>query len=391
MQTGGRIRIKGADMTGTVVHWLGLLLLALAAAGCVYQLAALAMLRAFFRRRPVCVSRTEGASLLKPLHGPEPRLTQNLASFLSQDYEGAQQMVCGLSDAADPAAAAVEQLRREHPVRDIELVVRPAPPCANGKVGNLVNMLPAARHDLLVLSDSDMAVGPDYLGIVLGALGQPGIGAVTCLYRGRGDAGFWSRLSAGAISWSALPQMVVGHVTGLARPCMGSTIALRRETLDAIGGFERFADVLADDHAIGAAVTDTGLRIAIPPLLLIHGCGEASLAELWRQKLRWAATIRGVAALGHAGSVITYPLPLALLALPLAPYPAVCLVIVSFGIRLIVAVNVERIAGERSAPLWLLPAIDCIDLLVFIASFFAQTIDWRGNRITMERHGRITV
>jgi ceramide glucosyltransferase len=118
-------------------------------------------------------------------------------------------------------------------------------------VGNLVAMMPLAAHDVLVLSDSDMVVERDYLSIVTGALEQPGVGLVSCLYTGRGDAGVWSRIGAAMISFQQTPNMVFAVTHGLAQPCMGSTIALRRDTLTAIGGFERFADVLADDHAMG--------------------------------------------------------------------------------------------------------------------------------------------
>jgi len=300
------------------------------------------------------------------------------------------QMVCGIVRPADPAGAAVDALQASHPEADISVVRDPTLRGANGKIGNLINMLPAARHDALVLSDSDMSVAPDYLAVVSATLAQPGVGAVTCYYRGRGDAGFWSRVSAGIISHVALPDMVVGYATGLARPCMGSTIALTRETLEAIGGFGRFADVLADDHAVGAAVAELGLRVAIPPLVLTHACTEPSFAALWRQKLRWATTIRSLQPWGYAGSVVTRPLPLALLAALFNPALGLGLVAVALAARLAVARRVDRVTGATSAPLWLLPVIDMVDFLVFAASFFTRTIDWRGSRLTMADAGRIT-
>jgi ceramide glucosyltransferase len=153
-------------------------------------------------------------------------------------------------------------------------------------------MMPLAKHDILILSDSDMVVQPDYLATVTAALAQPGVGLATCLYIGRGDAGPWSEIGAAMISFQQTPNMIFALAHGLAQPCMGSTIALRRETLDAIGGFEAFADVLADDHAMGAAVTAQGLKIAVPPILLDHAGDEATLAQLWRHFLRWAVTIR---------------------------------------------------------------------------------------------------
>ncbi len=330
-----------------------------------------------------------GVTVLKPLHGDEPRLKQNLATFLAQDFVGPIQLVCGIQDPDDPARAAVEELQRDHPAADIALVVDPTRHGANAKVGNLINTMAAAKHDVVVLSDSDMAVGPEYLTVLTTALEQPGVGVITCFYAGRGDVGFWSRISAGIVSYLALPDMVVGYTTGLARPCMGSTIVLARETLAAIGGFERFADVLADDHGIGAAVAQLGLKVEIPPLLLTHACAERSFAALWRQKLRWAATIRGLQPWGYAGSVITRPLPLALLAALFVPSVGLPLALAALAIRSAVVLQVNGIAGTRPAPLWLIPLIDSIDFLVFAASFTVRKVDWRGKRLTIVDEGRV--
>jgi ceramide glucosyltransferase len=170
---------------------------------------------------------------------------------------------------------------------------------------------------------------------------------------------------------------------------MGSTIALDVETLRAIGGFERFAEVLADDYAIGEAVASTGARIEIPPLVLIHGCAEQSLAALWRQKLRWAATIRGVAPWRHAGSVVTYPLPLALLAAILEPRIGLPLVALALAIRFALAAAVNWCAGAKSAAYWIVPLAECTEFMAFLGSFVARKIDWRGSRLTMHGDGRI--
>lgn len=367
---------------------IGIAFAALAAIGVAYQAFAWVMLGRFFRPRSVAPA-SAAVTILKPLHGDEPRLKDNLATFLAQDHAGPVQLLCGINRADDPAQAAVEALRADHPQADIALVRNETGHGANGKVGNLVNMMGAAQHDVLVLSDSDMSVGPDYLATLLATLAGPGVGAATCFYRGRGDGGFWSDLSAGIISHVALPDMVVGYATGLARPCMGSTIALTRETLEAIGGFQRFADVLADDHAIGAAVAERGLAVEIPPLLLTHACTEPSFGALWRQKLRWAATIRGLQPWGYAGSVVTRPLPLALLAVPFLPATGLALIAAALAVRLAVALRVNRIAGARSVALGWLPLIDTIDFLVFAASFTVRKIDWRGNALQIAADGRI--
>lgn len=371
---------------------LGWALLALAAVGTLYTLAA-AVLVGRYRARPLAPpGETPAITILKPLHGEEPALEASLATFLAQDYAGAVQMVCGVADARDPAVAAVEALRAAHPGADIALVADATVHGANAKVSNLANMMAAARHDLLILSDSDIAVAPDYLARIAGALAESGVGAVTCLYHGRGQAGFWSRLTAAGIDWHFLPSVAIGLALGRARPCMGSTIALRRATLERIGGFARFADLLADDHAIGAAVRSLGLAVAVPPLLVAHGCAETSLPALARHELRWLATVRGLDPAGYAGSIVTHPLPLALLGVALAGIAPLPLALsgAALGARLLLAGRVGRLAGERPASLWLLPVRDGLSFALFCIAFGVRSVDWRGSRLTMHGKGRLS-
>jgi ceramide glucosyltransferase len=234
-----------------------------------------------------------------------------------------------------------------------------------------------------------MAVQRDYLAKLLGTLEQPDIGAVTCLYIGRGDAGVWSRISAAAMTCTGLPNMVMALATSIAQPCLGSTIAIRRETLEAIGGFERFADVLADDYAIGEAVAELGLKVAVPPMVLTHACAHRTFAELWHQHLRWAATIRGVAPMRHAGSGVTHALAFAALAALFLPAMGLWLLAAAIAVRMAMAMAVNRIAGVRSRFILALPLADLLEFAVFIASLFTRKIDWRGSRLTIMGQGRI--
>ena len=378
-----------ASMTLHIGFWSGVLLCALAGAGCIYQLIAWSLIPRFFSRPANRQNETTGITLLKPLHGREPFLLANLESFCRQDVTGPVQIAFGVNDPADPAVQSVSDLRAQHPAADIALTTSADPAMPNKKIANLAAIMNAAKYDVLVMSDSDMVVPPDYLTVIGGTLAQPDVGAVTCLYRGRADCGFWSSISAGAISYVQFPAMLLGYMTGMAQPCMGSTIAVSRQTLNTIGGFERFGKVLADDYAIGEAVGATGQRVVIPPMLLIHACSETSLAALWRQKVRWASTIRGVGAWRHTGSVVIYPFPLALLGALFLPLPGLALAIVSLAIRAGTGMTVNRCAGGKSASLWLLPAIEVIEFLAFVASFVARKIDWRGSHLTMQPGGRI--
>ncbi len=331
-------------------------------------------------------------TLLKPLHGAEPALLANLTSFVTQTHNGPLQIICGVQDAADPAIAAVNALRAAHPDADIALIVDPTRHGANAKISNLTNMVAHARHDVLILSDSDMAVAPDYIARIIAALDAPGVAAVTCLYHGRGDAGPWSRLAAMGISQHFLPSILLGTTLGLASPCMGSTIALHRETLAAMGGMAAFADLLADDYAMGAAIRAQGGGIALPDMLLTHGCVETSLAALAARELRANRTIARLDPAGFAGSIILHPLPLALLGAALTGWGMLSLtaIVAALGIRFVLALLVDRAAGGRTAPLAWVPARDLLSFVLFLGTYFGRSVDWRGAGFTVDAKGRLS-
>jgi len=324
-------------------------------------------------------------TILKPLHGSEPRLAENLRGFAEQGWPAPVQIVAGVQRSDDPAIAAARALGPA-----VDLVCDSRRHGANAKMSNVINMMTAARHDIIVLSDSDIAVPPDYLVRVVSALAMPGVGAVTCAYVGRGDAGPWSRFGAAMLSYHFLPSVAFSLRVGVGDVCMGSTIALRRETLAAIGGFERFADVLADDHAIGAAVRTLGLRVAVAPVIVTHACTETSLRALFRHELRWSATVRDLRPAGHVGALMLHPLPLAVAAFALAPGAATAvLVAATIGIRIASARVIDRIAGVPTIPFWLLPLRDMMSFGVHLASLSVRTVDWRGARLDMRPEGRI--
>ena len=374
------------QIPGEVLGWLAL---GLSAAGIVYNSAAALAFRRFFATAKAVPTRNDAVTLLKPLHGGEPRLYDNLATLLAQRHDGPLQLVFGVQRADDPAIAAVEALRAAYPQADIALVCDATVHGANGKLSNLINMDRASRHPVVILSDSDIAAPPDYVARLLDTLDRPDVGVVTCAYRGRGDAGLWSRLGAAGVSYQFMLGLVFGVTNRLAAPCMGSTIALRRETLDAIGGFRRFADVLADDFAIGEAVRGLGLTVALPPMLVVHAFDETSLTALWRHELRWGATVRDVAFWPYVGIVIGLPLPTALLGALYRPAVGLALAALALAARYLVVRSVDHAVGERVAPFWMAPAHDFLSFGLYVASFFVRSVAWRGATLRMTDHGRI--
>src|SRR5271155_565150 len=255
----------GALATG----WLSLFCLAISMFGSICAVGAAWAARWFVRRPASAVPVTwPDISILKPLSGIEAQLSEHIETYFNQDYPGDIQFVFGVQDPDDGAIPVVQALMRRYPQLDLQLVVNRATHGSNRKVSNLINMGQVARHPLIVLADSDVAVGPNYLRTLAAGLAEPGVGVVTCLYRGRPSGGLWSQLSSMAVHDHFLPGTILGLALGLARPCLGATMALSRETLKRIGGFQAVANQLADDYAIGNAVRRAGLQVVIPPMLV---------------------------------------------------------------------------------------------------------------------------
>ncbi|RUO98905.1 bacteriohopanetetrol glucosamine biosynthesis glycosyltransferase HpnI [Hyphomicrobium sp.] len=346
-----------------------------------------------FARQPKPVSAAaEGVTLLKPLYGAEPGLATSLWTFCTQDYGGKMQVVFGVQDPSDPAIRIVGALQKQYPAADLELVTGRRPTGGNPKIANVISMFPAAKHDILILSDSDMRVSADYVARVVALLQKEGTALITCLYRGCALSGFWSRMAAAAVDHHFLPNVLVGTWLGLAQPCFGSTIALRRKTLEAIGGFGAYANTLADDYAMGEAVRRKGLRVEIAPFTIGHTFSEGSFGELWAHELRWAKTIRLVDPGGYLGSIATHPLPFALAALPLSGFSAIAwmILIVTLACRLFIPIQVEKLSGGGKSTIWLSPLRDLLSFAIFIASFMPGTVSWRGRHYSVGPDGTVT-
>jgi ceramide glucosyltransferase len=369
--------------------FLGLLLLAGSGIGCLYLLYAARVTRSFAGRVQRTPATLSPVSILKPLCGEDSDLYANLASFCRQDVP-AFQVVFGVQDAADPAIGVVRRLMAEFPAVDLALVVEDGRRGGNLKVANLQNMLPAARHDIIVIADSDMRVAPGYLAAVTAPLRDPATGLVTCLYRGVPVDGPWSRLAALHINHGFLPQALVAERFGARGGCFGATLALRRDTLAAIGGFAAIADRLADDHALGAAVRRHGRAVVLSPYVVDNVIAEPSLGALFRHELRWARTIRSIAPAGFFGSVVTQPVALAVLALAVAGgTPAAAMLVAALVCRGIMVRTVDRALGLPRTPLWLIPARDLLSFAVFVASFFVRKVAWRDRTFRIGRNGQL--
>jgi ceramide glucosyltransferase len=392
-----QVWLELADMTATAP--LATLFCALAIAASLYTLLSVASLRRFARcKAPVKPWKSPGVSVLKPLYGAEDGLYENLLSFCRQSYAGPVQILFGVHEADDPAAVVARRIvamARAGKIEDapaklsVELVVDPTLHGANGKVSNLINLSERVENELVVLADSDIKVEPDYLCRLAAALQRPGVGLVTCLYRGMPLAGLWAKLGAMGVDYGFLPNVVTGVALNMARPCVGATIALRRVTLEAIGGFSAIKDQLADDYALGEEVRKRGLNVVLADFVVAHSHSERDFADVWRRDMRWARTIRALDPLGYLGLAVSFPLAWALLALVASGFAPAAMILTATALlcRMILQDEVDqRFPGYRHA-LWLGPVRDLFSFVIFVGSFIPGQIHWRGRDYALGENG----
>lgn len=371
------------------IHWAGQAAAILALASALYAFAAVCLAGRFKSARQRTLAKYPPATMVKPLHLDEPRLRENLESFCRQDYPAPLQIVFGIQDPLDPAIRIVEGLKRDYPKLDIELVIDTRIYGTNRKVSNLINLVRRAKYDVLILSDSDIEAGKDYLTGVTASLENACGGAVTCVYTGTALPNIWSRLVAMGINYQFIPNALFGTTIGLAAPCFGSTIALRKDLLRRIGGMEAFSDLLADDYEIGRSVREHGHRMSLAPVIVAHTCCEQSGQEMFVHELRWARTIRLLNRTGHWGTIVTHALPLALIAMALlgpSLYSAGVLGTALLA-RLCVKWRMDQVLGTSAGPAWLLPVRDMLSFAIFLGSLFGGNIHWRGTRFLVAPDG----
>ncbi len=357
----------------------------IACAGILQGLFGWALVHRFHAAAPPAGGVRPAITVLKPLHGAEPLLEQALETLFRQDYRQFQ-IVFGVQSPLDPAIAVVERLAARFPDADTALVADGRLHGRNRKVGNLINMLPAARHDVLVIADSDVHVAPDYLARIADALAAPGVGLVTTLYAGLpATATLAGRLGATAITHGFLPGALMARALGR-QDCLGATMALTRETLGAIGGLAVLVHHLADDHVLGRLVMARGLRVALAPTVPATTVPETGFGELYRHELRWSRTILSLAPSGFAMSVVQYPLLWAMLAAALSGGSdwAAALLLSTWVARAAAGRGIDRLLGlaqdglASRAPVWLLPLRDIMSVAVMLASYASDEVEWRG-------------
>jgi ceramide glucosyltransferase len=337
-------------------------------------------------------------TVLKPLCGDEPSLDACLRSFCLQDYPAPLQIVFGLRDPADPAYALARRLQREFSERHIEIVVDASVHGPNLKASNLVNMVRAARHDVFVVSDSDVLVAPDCLKVVAAGLHDPEIGAVTCLFRGlpRPGGNWISQLGALFIDAWFLPSAIVDATLSSVSVCYGPVTAIRREVIEHEGGFSQLTHVLADDTELGHITTRAGKRIALAPIAVDTLVSETRLSALFAHELRWARTTQALRPSSFVASFVTHPLPIAILAFALRPSLVNGLLMGTVAaLRAVLLAVVEVRFGRASTAVnptpWMLVVREILYCGVWAMAFADRRITWRGRTLKILPGARLAV
>ena len=348
-------------------------------------------------RQPAPQSNNLSVTVLKPICGTEYELAENLRSFCRQDY-GDHQVIFGVRDNTDLAIPVIKAVIKEFSDRDISLVVDDQIIGSNYKISNLANMAKIAKHDIFVISDSDMRVSKDYLQRVVAPFANNKVGASTCLYSGTPAKGLASRLGAMFVNDWFLPSALIPTMFGKLKFCFGATMAVRRNVLESFGGFPALADYLADDYMLGKFVVEQGYDVALVPYVVENVILEEDLKGLFFHETRWARTIRSVQPGGYAASITTEILPLSIFAAfgaftmgATAPMSLVPIAI-ALGMRTILHYAVCRgLTNGKSCGAWLIPVRDMLSFAVRIYSFCGTKVLWREREFVVLADNRLKV
>jgi ceramide glucosyltransferase len=370
-------------------------LLALALAPVIYYLIATIAAGEFFRAKPASASLqpTDSAnasqtpldslppvSILKPIRGLDRESCENFSSFCRQDYPEFEILFC-VSDESDPAVPVIEKLIADFPGRSIRLLIGAKEIGVSDKVNKLCRMAREARHEVVIVSDSDVRVDPGFLRAVSRPFHDPKVGGVTCLYRGLTDSGFAADLEALGNSADFAPGVLVARLFGGLNFMLGAVMATTKKHLAEIGGFESLADYFCDDYELGNRIAARGYRVELSrfPVNIVYP--HETIGDAFRHQLRWNLSIRYSRPWGHAGLIFSNWAPWSILVGVLVSWRAA---VAYGGIALLFRMAMATSTGfggmrDRLVlrKLWLLPLRDAFAFVVWVASFFAQRIHWR--------------
>jgi len=365
-------------------------LLVLAAAPLAYYLVAIfAAVRFFGRERSGKLTEfAPPVSLLKPVHGVDFASRINFESFCRQNYPEYEILFC-VNDMGDPAVPLLRQAVKDFPQCSIRILSNAPKMGSNQKVNNLVLLAREAKHEIMVQSDGDVRVSPDYLKNVVAEFAVESVGVVSCFYRGVAERNFWAEVEAVGAASDFFAGALVANLPGRVTFALGASVATTKTWLEKIGGYEVLADLLADDYEIGNRVHKAGGKVLLSREAVWTMYPAQSLKSFWQHQVRWARTVRLVRPASFFGLVVTHGLPWCVIAAVVAPtasigagYVAAYLVL-----RLLMAwvVGVWGVGDEvLRRRLWLVPLRDAIHFAVWLAGFASNRVTWGGVEYAIE-------
>lgn len=344
----------------------------------------------------VAESSLPAVTILKPVHGMEPRLAENLESFFKQDYPN-YEITFGARDADNAALKVAEEVRSRYPQVKSSIVLSGPPTWPNAKVFSLAKMIRTSSNDYFVISDSDVLVAPDFLRNVVAPLLDPQVGLVTCPYEGIPSSDLWSSLEALGMSIEMPSGVMVADMMEGMRFAMGAVMATRRDALDKIGGIAATADYYSDDFVLGNEVWAAGYKVVLSHHIVGHVLMPRSFSQTFGDQLRWMKSTRYSRPAGHVGSGLTFAMPFGVLGL----ISATGLGHVGLGLGLLAAAFLNRVVqaiavgwgviGDPRAlrRSWLYPLRDLMGSIIWIGSFTSRSFFWRGEIYRFSNGGKI--
>ena len=337
-------------------------------------------------------------TILKPVHGMEPRLEETLESFFRQDYPDFE-IIFGARNGHDQSLAVIAKLRARYPQVRSRVVISGDPSWPNAKVFSRAKMMGSSDHSYFVISDSDVLVGPDFLRNVVPPLLNDKVGLVTCLYQGVPARDLWSQLEALGMSVEMPAGVMVADMMEGMKFALGAAMAVRREAIDAIGGMSEAAQFYSDDFVLGNLIAQSGYRVVLSHYMVGHVLSGRSLWRTFGDQLRWMKSTRFSRPWGHVGSGLTYAVPFGVLALSLGLGSQHHRLLGEelFGLAwlnrmlLAVAIGWGVLRDRRCLKLcWLYPLRDLLGFCTWVLSFASNKFLWRGEPYEFGEEGRIT-
>jgi ceramide glucosyltransferase len=330
-------------------------------------------------------------SLLKPLRGADATLAECLETFFQQKYPE-YEILFAMRQPSDPAVAIIDQISARYPSIPVRLLFTDEPPYSNAKVYSMEKMAEQARYDILVITDSDASVGPDYLKNIMQCFSDPSVGAMTHLYRGVAGPDFWSRLEAVGMSTEFMAGVVVAERMEGMKFALGPSMAIRRDCLEKIGGFAAMADYLADDFVLGNWSHKAGYRVALSAQAINHHATSSGFRQSFIHRLRWNRSTRCSRPAGYIGQGFTYGTSWALLLAALFPADllALSVLILTLTARYVLAREMSLLLQDKFAMRrpWLLLLQDLLSFASWVGGFSGREIVWRNERYRLLSDGR---